>query len=370
MKFVVSSGDLLSRLQIVGRAIASKNTMPILDNFLFSVTGDDLTITASDQEIVIQTTMKVSSVDHDGRVAIPGGKVTEYLKKLPEQPVSFSINDENFALEIGTPTGKNNQAGLDPCEYPELKPLSANAKSFVISSEALLAGISHTVFATANDELRPIMNGVYFDMNDGHITFVATDSHILSLYTRTDINTVAGSSFVLGKKTASLLKNMVTSNETVEVSFDQDSAKFVTANYTLLSRLAGGSYPQYRSVIPNQNPFHVLVNRSDISNAVARVSLFADGTDLVKLHLSAESINVTSQDLDFSCSGQETVPCQYDGENMSIGIKAPFFLNILNNLSSTDVDIQVIDPSRAAIVVPVERKEGIDELMLIMPMKA
>ena len=369
MKFVVSSGDILSRLQIVGRAIASKNTMPILDNFLFSVKGDTLTITASDQEIVIQASLSVSDVDHDGRVAVPGGKLAEYLKKLPEQPVVFSVNDETYAIEIGTTTGKTNQAGLDAIEYPELKPLDDNAQSFVISSDALLAGLSHTIFATASDELRPIMNGVFFDMNDGHVTFVATDSHILSMYSRTDVNTVAGTSFVLGKKPAALLKNILSAGDNVEVAFDKKSAKFTTNSYTMFCRLTDGNYPQYRAVIPTQNPFHVIVNRSDISNAVARASLYADGTALVKLDLSSNIIYVSTQDLDFSCSADEKVECQFEGENMSIGLKAPYFASILSNMTSDDIEMQVSDPSKAAIIVPVEKKDNEDELMLIMPMK-
>jgi len=369
MRFVVSSGDLLGRLQVAGRAIASKSPVPILDNFLFSISGRTLSITGSDSEVIVVTTLEVNESDGDGKVAIPGGKLVEYLKKLPEQPVSFSINDETYAIEISTISGKSNQVGLSASDYPQLQAVAGESNSFKLSSDALLAGITHTLFATGNDDLRPIMNGIYFDIEPECMTFVATDSHILARYTRTDVKCGIKSSFVLGKKPAALLKNIMSAGAEVEVKYDQKSAIFQTETFKMTCRLTDGNYPQYRSVIPANNPFHVNVNRQDLSNAISRTSLFSDGTELIRLELSSNSMNVMAQDLDFSCSANEVVACQYEGESMVIGIKSSYFSNILSNMASADIEMQLSDASRAVIVLPTEKKDNEDELMLIMPMK-
>ncbi|MCQ2229336.1 MAG: DNA polymerase III subunit beta [Bacteroidales bacterium] len=369
MRFVVSSSDLLGRLQVAGRAIASKSPVPILDNFLFSITGKTLSITGSDSEVIVVTTMEVNESDKDGKVAIPGGKLVEYLKKLPEQPVTFNINDETFAIEIATVSGKNNQVGLNANDYPQLQSLGGESQSFSLSSDVLLAGISHTLFATGNDELRPIMNGVFFDIEPDGITFVATDSHILARYTRTDVKCGFKSSFVLGKKPAALLKNIMSAGVDVKVTYDSKSAIFEADKFKMTCRLTDGNYPQYRSVIPTNNPFRVMVNRQDLSNAISRSALFSDGTELIRLELSSNSVNVMAQDLDFSCSANEVVACQYEGEQMVIGIKSSYFSNIMSNMNSSDIEMQLSDASRAVIVLPVDKKENEDELMLIMPMK-
>lgn len=369
MKFVVSSGDLLSRLQVAGRAIASKSPIPILDDFLFSITGNKLSITGSDSEVIVVTTLEVNESEKDGQVAVPGGKLVEYLKKLPEQPVTFNINDETYAIEISTLSGKNNQVGLNADDYPQLQSLNGEQTTVTLSSDVLLAGIAHTIFATGNDDLRPIMNGIFFEMEPDSITFVATDSHILARYTRTDIQNGAKSSFVLGKKPAALLKNILSAGKDVTITYDSKNAIFQTDTFKMTCRLVDGNYPQYRSVIPVNNPFHVIVNRQDLSNAISRSALFSDGTELIRLELSSNSVNVMAQDLDFSCSANEVVACQYEGDQMVMGLKSSYFSNILSNMSSNEIEMQLSDASRAAIVLPVDKKEHEDELMLIMPMK-
>ncbi|MCQ2226592.1 MAG: DNA polymerase III subunit beta [Bacteroidales bacterium] len=369
MKFVVSSGDLLNRMQIAGRAIASKNPIPILGEFLFTISGSQLKITGCDAEIRVVATLEVSDADRDGSIAIPGNKLIEYLKRLPEQPVSFNINDETLAIEISTTSGKSNQAGHNGDEYPELKALEDNKKQITMSSDAILAGITHTLFATANDDLRPIMNGILFDIEENQTTFVATDTHIMARYIRKDTTSAEKSAFVLGKKPASLLKNVLTPGENVSIEFDGKSAVFNTEKLQITCRLTEGNYPQYKSVIPNSNPYNVTINRQDLSNAIARSSLFCDGTELVKFEVSSNSIHISAQDLDFSCSASETIACQYVGNDMVIGLKASYFANILSNMSSTDIEMQLSDPSRAAIVTPTEKNDTEDELMLIMPMK-
>lgn len=369
MKFIVSSGDLLNRLQVAVKAIASKSPIEILENFLFTIKGKQLSITASDSDVIIVTTLAVSEADHDGSVAIPGSRLIEYLKRLPEQPVSFNVNDENFAVEISTVTGSNSQMGRNAADYPQLQGLDSNSQSFVVKSDVLIAGISHTLFATGNDELRPIMNGIFFDIEPNEMTFVATDSHILARYTRDDAKAGIKSSFVLGKKPASLLKSILSAGDDIEVTYDGKSAIFKSTNHTLTCRLVDGVYPQYKSVIPVENPFHVSVNRQDITNAVLRTALCADGTELVKFDLNSNSVRVSAQDLDFSCKAEETLECQYDGQPMKIGLKASYFTSILSNVNANEIEMQISDPSRAALIIPVDKKEHEDELMLIMPMK-
>lgn len=369
MKFVVSSGDLLNRLQIASKAIASKSPIEILEYFLFTIKGSQLTITGSDADVIIVSTLDLAEYDHDGQVAIPGAKLAEYLKRLPEQPISFNINDETFAIEISTLSGKTSQVGRNGEDYPQLQGLNDENNSFEIQSDVLLAGISHTLFATANDDLRPIMNGIFFDMQPESLTFVATDSHILARYTRDDIKTGISSSFVLGKKPAALLKNILSAGETIKVTYDSKSAVFQSKNHTMTCRLTDGTYPQYRSVIPSEPPFHVTVDRQELTNALLRSALYTDGTELVKFELLSNSILVSTQDIDFSCSASETVACQYEGQPIKIGLKASYFSNILSNMSAKEIEMQISDQSHAALIVPVDKKEGEDELMLIMPMR-
>lgn len=371
MKFIVSSSELLQRLQIVGKAIASKSALPIMENFLFSVEGQTLTIIGSDTEARAVTHIDITNEANDGNIAIPGGKLIEYLKLLPEQPLTFIISDENHAIQIVTSSGKNNQTGLDAGEYPEGTALDPNDnKTLEISADTLLAGLSKALFATGSDDLRPVMNGILFDIENEQLTFVATDSHKLVRYTRTDVRAGYEASFILNKRSAALLKNIITKDDdTIRIEFDAKQVIFTSPNYSLTCRLLEGRYPQYRSVIPTNNPYKVTINRLDLLSAIGRVSPFADGSSLTKFEISSNSINVATQDLDFSCSAYETVPCQYEGEPMSIGFKGQFFNDILSNMDAQEIVIQLSDPSRAGLIIPAVKRENEDELMLLMPMK-
>lgn len=369
MKFVVSSGDLLSHLQIAGRAIPSKSPVTILENFLFSVEGSLLTITASDMEVVIKTTLEVSDADHDGKVAVPGGKITEYLKKLPEQPITFNIDDTNYSIEIVTSSGNNNQGGLSAEDFPEAKDIDNVKGSLTISTDVLLSGINHTLFAASSDDLRPIMNGVLLDIQPDKLIFVATDSHVLSRYIRTDVKADFESSLVLGRKAANLIKNIFSAGDDVTITYNDTNAVLRSSNHTLICRLAAGNYPNYKSVIPSDNPYHVVVNRQDLSNAVYRSSLFTDGSGLIRLELTENNILVSAQDLTFACSASEKVSCQYDGIEMPVGLKSPSISTILTNMTSTDIEMQFSDPSRAVLILPTEKTDNEDELLLIMPMR-
>ncbi len=371
MKFVVSSTDLLNHLQAISRVISNKSSLPILDNFLFSISGNVLTMTASDLEVTMITTMEISNVDEDGVVAIPSRILLETLKKFPEQPLSFVISKESFAVEIVTDKGKFNLVGQNADEYPVLQELDANKLSSVrLAADLLLTGINKTFFATADDELRPVMNGILFEMSPEHLTFVASDSHKLVRYRRNDIQTEFTSSFILHKKPAGLLKNILAKADgDVQVEFDDKNAVFTTPVYKMVCRLIEGVYPAYNAVIPQGSPYKVMVDRVEFFNTLGRVSLFSNqGTNLVKLKLSDSQMTVSAQDLDFSISAFEVLPCVYDGEEMEIGFKSNFLADILNNMDSREVALELSDPSRAGILVPVEKEESEDELMLLMPM--
>lgn len=371
MRFSVSSGELLNRLQIVGKVIVAKNAIPVLDNYLFIVAGSELRIVASDAELTVQTAITIGNEGGDGRIAVPSGKILDLLKQLSEQPVTFNINDETFAIEVVTAVGSYSQVGVSAEEYPEAKALSAeNTQELRISADTFLAGLDKAAFAAGTDELRPIMNGIFVDIEEERITFVATDSHKLARYTRNDVKPGFVSSFVLNRKPVALLRTMISrADGEISVAFDQESAVISTPSYRMQCRLVAGTYPTYRSVIPTGNDNHVMLNRDDLLSAIRRVSIYADSTSLIRFNISSNSIEVKAQDLDFSYSGNEVVPCQYTGTDMSIGFKASFFVEVLSNMSASEVVIELGDQSRAGLIVPTVKSDIEDELMLVMPMK-
>lgn len=372
MKFVISSTELLSHLQAVSRVISSKNTLPILDNFLFKLSNKELEITASDLESTLITRIALENASEEGSIAIPARILTDALKEFPEQPLTFEINLDNFAVVINSETGKFNIVGQNGSDFPQLPDLKDEQKiSFKLSSDVLLAGISNTIFATADDELRPVMNGIFIELSPDNLTFVASDAHKLVRYRRTDAGTETESSFILPRKPASLLKNILPgeSNE-VTVEFDDKNAYFILEKYKLVSRLIDGNYPSYTSVIPSDNPNKLTIDRVEFYNALKRVSVFSNqASNLIKLKISGNQINISAQDLDFSVSAYERLNCQYDGEEMEIGFKSIFLIEILSNITSENVIMELSDPTRAGLLFPVEKKEdNEDVLMLLMPM--
>ncbi|WP_010663413.1 DNA polymerase III subunit beta [Marinilabilia salmonicolor] len=371
MKFVVSSSGLLSHLQAISRAIASKSPMPILDNFLFSLEGQKLTITASDTEVTMITSMDLETTDGEGVIAMPSKILLETLKKFPEQPLNFEINEETMAVDIVTEKGKFSVVGQNGDDFPALPQINEEkASNLQISADTLLTGIVKTLFATADDELRPVMNGILFEFTPDNMTFVASDSHKLVRYQRLDVKTDYEASFILPKKPAGLLKNVLPKEDgDVAVAFDDQNAYFTMQNYRLVCRLVEGNYPSYNAVIPQDNPNKVVVDRVDLFNTLGRVSLFASqSSNLVKLHLGANEMVISAQDLDFSISAHEKLGCQYEGDEMEIGFKSGFLADILENISSSDIVLELSDPARAGIFVPFDKSENEDELMLLMPM--
>lgn len=372
MKFVISSTDLLNHLQAVSRVISSKNTLPILDNFLFNLQDNELVITASDLESTLTTKMTLENISGEGLIAIPAKILTDTLKEFPEQPLSFEISTDNYSVVITTENGKFSIVGQNGEDFPQYPLLKDDIKNTVrMSAEVLLHGIAKTIFATADDELRPVMNGIYLDFSSENMTFVASDAHKLVRYKRFDVKTETDSSFILPKKPASLLRNILAREKNdVIIEFDDKNALFTMTDYKLVSRLVEGNYPNYSSVIPADNPNKVISDRLDLINSMRRVSVFSSqASNLVKLEIGENQLTVSAQDIDFSISAYEKLQCQYDGEPMEIGFKSTFFVEILNNISSSDVVLELSDPSRAGLLLPLEAEsDDEDLLMLLMPM--
>jgi DNA polymerase-3 subunit beta len=371
MKFVVSSSELLTHLQAISRAISSKSQLPVLDCFLFDLKGSELSMTASDLEVTMTTRMATESTEGDGRLAFPSKILLEILKKLPEQPLRFEANLDTLTVDIFSERGKYNFVGQPAEDYPSIPEVEEDKASKIrVPASLLLTGINKTLFATADDELRPVMNGILFEFSPENLTFVSSDSHKLVRYRRLDANCAFEASFILPKKPASLLKNVLP-RETgdVEIEFDNKNAFFNLPNYKLVCRLVEGNYPSYNAVIPQDNPNKVVIDRIDLSNTLGRVSIFSSqSSNLVKLHLTSNEVVISAQDIDFSISAFEKLNCQYEGQEMEIGFKSVFLADILDNISSDDIVIEMSDPSRAALILPIEKSENEDELMLLMPM--
>jgi DNA polymerase-3 subunit beta len=375
MKFKASSTILLSHLQAISRVINSKNSLQILDNFLFSLEGQQLTMTASDTETTLITSMEVEEVEGAGKVAVSSRLLLDTLREFSDQPLNFQINDSNLAMVITSANGTYNFIGQNGDEYPRLPELQADAKVMMLPVTTLSAGISKTLFCTADDELRPVMNGIYFDILKDGLTLVATDAHKLVRY-KTSYTSVNLSeeedkaSFILPKKPANMLKNILPKESgDVEVKFDNKNAYFKLSNYTMICRQVEGRYPNYNGVIPKENPYKIIVDRVTLLNALKRVSVFSNqASNLIKLQISENQIFISAQDIDFSISAEETINCQYADDQIKIGFKSAFLIEILNNIGSNDVIVELTDPSRAGIILPFENEDNEDILMLLMPM--
>jgi DNA polymerase III subunit beta len=372
MKFVVSSIDLLNHLQAVSRVISSKNTLPILDNILFNLDGSKLELTASDLESTFITSMELDNFSGSGSIAIPSRLLLDTLKEFPDQPLTFDINTTSFAVVINSENGQFSIMGQNGEDFPQLPVIKEeNKTTFEINASVLLNGITNTLFATADDELRPVMNGIFCELTTSDITFVASDAHKLVRYKRTDAKADNNSAFILPKKPASILKGILAKETGVMiVEFDNKNAAFTLPKYKLVCRLVEGNYPSYNSVIPTDNPNKMIIDRLKLYNSLKRVSVFSNqASNLIKLQLTGNQLTVSAQDIDFSISAYEKLSCQYDGDSLDIGFKSSFLIEILQNLQSTDVVLELSDPSRAGILLPLD-KENDDEdvLMLLMPM--
>ncbi len=371
MRFVVSSTELLKHLNAISRVISSKNTLPILDNFLLKLDEKTLLITASDLETTLTTKIELENSSEDGLIAIQAKIMLDTLKEFPEQPLTFNIDPETLAVEILSANGKFSIVGHNGEDFPVLPKLAENHNEINLPHDLLLAGINKTLFATADDELRPVMNGIFIELSPEEVAFVASDAHKLVRYKRSDVKYSDVASFILPKKPASLLKNLLPREDSdVKLQFDEKNAFFTLNGFKMVCRLVEGKYPAYNSVIPLNNPNELVIDRVEFYTTLKRVSVFANqASNLVRLKLTPTELVVSAQDIDFAISAVETIKCEYDGQPMEIGFKSTFLVEILSNLSSSDIKMKLSDPSRAGLLLPAEKElEYEDVLMLLMPM--
>ncbi len=370
MKFTISSSKLFSQLQAVSRVINNKNSLPILDDVLFDLVGNELKLTASDGETTIRTSVDVEGVEGGGKVASAAKLLLETLKEFSEQPLAFTIDENNFAVSMVSQNGTYSFVGVNGNEYPEMPGAEMGARELAIPANVLQSAIEKTIFATADDDLRPVMNGIFFDIAEDKVTMVATDAHRLVRYSNTGVKPGVAASFILPKKPASLLKNLLAKEENeVKVTFGAKNARFEFGSTIIVCRQIEGRFPNYNAVIPQSNQNIVTVDRQTIINACKRVAVFANnGTAQLRLALTENSIKISAQDIDFSTSAEETITCDYNGTPMAIGFKAPFLIDLLSSITSADVLLKLADPARAGLLLPAENEENEDVLMLLMPM--
>ena len=370
MRFRVSSSALSSKLNMLAKVIGSKNSLPILDCFLFQVANGEMSITASDSDNVIKSTLALTDHDGEGEFCVPNRVILDALKELPEQPLLFDVDTagEAVAIKIVYQNGLYNFTGQSAEEYPRTQSMNDACTTVSLPTEMLINNISRSLFATANDELRPVMNGIYFDLTADALAIVASDGHKLVRSKNFTIKSESPSAFNLPKKPASLLKNILSKDgDDAIIKFDDRSAEIQFTDGVMRCRLIDGRYPNYNSVIPN-NPNEVTVDRRGLQSALRRVLPFAsESSQLIRFHIESGRFEVSSEDIDFSTSAKEQLSCEY-GSPISIGFKGSSLMEILSNLTSDNIIIQLADPSRAGIIVPAEQPENEDILMLIMPM--
>lgn len=371
MRFTVSSSALSSKLNMLAKVIGSKNSLPILDCFLFQVANGEMSITASDSDNVIKSTLALTDHDGEGEFCVPNRVILDALKELPEQPLHFDVDaaGEAIAIKIVYQNGLYNFTGHSAEEYPRTQSMTDACTTVSLPTEMLINNISRSLFATANDELRPVMNGIYFDLTADALAIVASDGHKLVRSKNFTIKSESPSAFNLPKKPASLLKNILSKDgDDAIIKFDDRSAEIQFTDGVMRCRLIDGRYPNYNSVIPN-NPNEVTVDRRGLQSALRRVLPFAsESSQLIRFHIESGRFEVSSEDIDFSTSAKEQLSCEYNGSPISIGFKGSSLMEILGNITSDNIIIQLADPSRAGIIVPAEQPENEDILMLIMPM--
>jgi DNA polymerase-3 subunit beta len=366
MKFIVSSSQLLRQLQVLGGVINSNNTLPILDNFLFEISENQLKVSASDLETTMTAVVAIES-DSKGSIAISARLLLDTLKTFPDQPLTFKTEGDSI-IEISSDQGKYDMAYFGGDEFPKSVSLQSPSKT-IVPSNVLATAISKTIFAAGNDDLRPVMSGVFFQFSTDNLTFVATDAHKLVKYTRTDVTADKTAEFIMPKKPLNLLKGVLGGEEDVVIEYNDANAKFTFENFVLICRLIDGKYPNYEAVIPKENPNKLTVDRASFQNSVRRVSIFSSKTThQIRLKMAGTELNISAEDLDFSNKADERLSCDYQGDDMQIGFNSRFLSEMLSNLTSSEVLIEMSLPNRAGILTPIDgTDEGERITMLVMP---
>ncbi len=367
MKFIVSSSALLKNLQLISGVINPSNTLPILDDFLFELKDKKLVITASDLETTMSVSVALDLADSPGVVTIPAKLLLDTLKTLPSVPITVTIDNESLMIEISAGEGKFKLSGHKSDEFP-LTPVIEEAVAIKVNAGVLKNAFNKTLFATGNDELRPVMSGVFCELSPEDMTFVATDAHKLVRYRRTDSSVEAAASFILPKKPLNQLKNILPEEIDVNIEYNQTNASFTFENVNLVCRLIDGKYPNYEAVIPKDNPNTLTIERVPFIGAIRRVALYANqSTNQVRLKISGKELTLSAEDIDYANEAKERLTCSYNGEDMEIGFNSKFLLDMLNNLESEMIKIEMSAPNRAGILMPVDDKKEEDILMLVMP---
>ena len=367
MKFIVSSSYLLKQLQVLGNVINSSNTLPILDNFLFDLDHNVLTVSASDLETTMSATLEIDS-ESKGSVAVPAKLLLEILKTFPEQPLTFTV-EENNTIEISSNSGKYAVAYAPSDEFPKSVNLDDPSVTLV-PADVLATAISKTIFAAGNDDLRPVMSGVFFQFSPQGLIFVATDAHKLVKYARADVKASQVADFIMPKKPLNILKNILgTSGAEVKIEYNDSNAAFSFDNYVLMCRLIDGKYPNYEAVIPKENPNKLMIDRSQFLSSVRRVAIFSNKTThQIRLKIAGAELNVSAEDIDYSNKAEERLTCDYQGDDMQIGYNSRFLTEMLTNLQSDMIMLEMSLPNRAGILTPVDGlEEGETVTMLVMP---
>jgi DNA polymerase-3 subunit beta len=367
MKFIVSSSALLKQLQHISGVINANTVLPILEDFLFEVEKNKLTVVATDLETVMRVQLEIEAKD-SGKICIPAKILMDSLKNISDQPLTFTI-DKNFSIEITSDNGKYKVMGENPDNFPK-EPSPDDTTSFTMTASALITAINKTLFAVSNDDLRPAMTGVFFELDKKGIQFVATDAHRLVRYKRTDASSPKNDSFIVPRKPLNLLKAAIPDNDDeITLSYNNNHL-FVKHGTTQMScRLIDARFPDYKVVIPTDNPYKLTVNKNDFQGALRRVSVFSNkSTNQVALMIAGSELELKAQDIDFSFEGDERMKCQYDGEDLTIAFNARFLIEMLNAADSDEVKIELSTPTKAGILKPTEQEDGEDLLMLVMPL--
>jgi DNA polymerase-3 subunit beta len=367
MKFIVNSTALLRELQKLNSVISSNNTLPILDNFLFEINEGNMAVTASDLEVTMKVAISVES-EFDGRITIPARILIDTLKTFSNQPLTFVINLTNYSIEIISELGNYKLSGNNADEFPK-SPTLTNSSSTFFKSEILQNAINKTLFASGNDDLRPVMSGVYCELSPEQVTFVATDAHKLVKHSRTDLSSDKTASLILPKKPLTILKNNIVDGIDVTLDFNDTNALFSFENNTIICRLIDGKYPNYDAVIPKENPNKLTIETSLLLSSIKRISIYANKTThQIRLKVSGSELQISSEDLDFSNKADERLPCHYEGEDIEIGFNSKFVIDMLNNIGSNKISLEMSAPNRAGIILPLDGTvEGENTLMLVMP---
>lgn len=370
MKFIVSSSVLLKNLLNINGVVATNPIVPILENFLFRIeagpaSGGTLTVTASDLQTTMTTQIPVDASEN-GAIAIPAKLLLDTLRSLPEQPITININTDTFGTEILTDNGRYKLSGENPIDFPKIPGVNKNV-SVELSSDALLSAINNTAFATSTDDLRPAMTGVFLQLGE-NATFVATDGHRLIRYRRSDIQTNANTSLIIPRKALTLLKSSLPEGAEVKVELSQANASFTFGPTQLICRLIDERFPDYENAIPTNNSNVLTIGRADLLNSLKRIMIYANRTThQIRLSMKANSLTISAEDLDYSNEANEKLLCEYEGDEMEIGFNAKLMSEMLSNLSAKMISLEMSAPNRAGLIIPADKEEDEDILMLVMP---